>query len=412
MRWNLPVVAALAGLWIYGCEATTSGTGNDDGSSKSSDSGSNADGSGGGIFRGAGGSDASSGIGGGCASETVDGTGVPLDMYIMLDQSGSMSDSVQGGTKWSAVTDAINNYMALPASAGIGVGIQYFPLDSGGMMCNPNPACFTDSDCGPQGCGPCFGAIPSVFPGICMGALDNDSCDIADYEAPDVAIAELPGVAASITASMAAHSPAGGTPTAPALQGAINRAGLHAASNPNHVVIAVLATDGDPTSCTPTDIPGIQALAAGGFNATPSIITFVIGVGDLEADLDAIAQAGGSNAAFIVDTTQDVEQQFIEALEQIKGTALGCAYAIPVPSMGTPDFDKVNVEWTPPGGEPELFPYVAGPSQCPANGHGWYYNDVSDPTQILLCPYSCSEVEEGSEGGKIRIVLGCETVLN
>ena len=331
-------------------------------------------------------------------------------MYIMLDQSGSMSDSVQGGTKWSAVTGAINGFMALPASTGVGVGIQYFPLSSG-IMCNPDPFCFVDGDCGPQACGPCFGAVPPNLPGFCMGALDGDSCVVADYATPDVAIAELPGVATAITGSMMAHSPSGGTPTAPALQGAIDHATGHAVANPDHVVIVVLATDGDPTSCSPTDIPGIQNIAASGFNANPSIITFVIGVGQLQANLDAIAQSGGSNAAFIVDTTQNVEQQFLDALEQIKGTALGCAYEIPEPSMGTPDYNQVNVEWTPPGGMPEILPQVAGPAQCINGSHGWYYNDPNDPTQILLCPYSCDQVEAASEGGSIRIVLGCQTVV-
>lgn len=396
-------------MWIYGCSADSSQLTDDD----SSSNGTSAGGAGGDdVFAGVGGSDStSSGFGGGCASETVDGTGIPLDMYIMLDQSGSMSDSVSGGTKWSAVTDAINGFMALPDSDGVGVGIQYFPLSTGNMMCNPNPFCFSDSECGPVGCGPCFGAVPPNLPGICMGALDDDSCDVNDYATPDVAIAPLPGVAAAITGSMANHSPSGGTPTAPALQGAINHATAQAMANPDHAVIVVLATDGDPTSCSPTDIPGIQGIAASGFNATPSIPTFVIGVGNLQSNLDAIAQSGGSNAAFIVDTTQNVEQQFLDALEAIKGTALGCAYGIPEPTMGNPDFSKVNVEWTPPNGMPEILPYVESPTQCPPGGHGWYYNDVSNPTQILLCPFSCGEVEAASEGGQIRIVLGCETFV-
>ncbi|MCA9625879.1 MAG: hypothetical protein KC731_42945 [Myxococcales bacterium] len=405
-------VAAVAMACVHGCGAGSSQDG-DGGANSSNPSGSAGAGVGGDVFTGVGGAGAgnSSGIGGGCASETVDGTGVPLDMFIMLDQSGSMGDSVQGGTKWTAVTGAINNYMALPASAGIGVGIQYFPLTTGGLVCNPNPICFVDGDCGAPGCGPCFGAIPPSFPGICMGALDTDSCNVADYATPDVAIAPLPGVATAITASMAAHSPTGGTPTAPALQGAIDHATAHAMANPSHVVLVVLATDGDPTSCTPTDIPGIQAIAAAGFNASPSILTFVIGVGNLQANLDAIAQSGGSNAAFIVDTNQNVEQQFLDALEQIKGTALGCAYAIPVPTMGNPDFNQVNVEWTPPGGDPQIIPKVTDPSACPPNGPGWYYNDAQNPTQILLCPYSCNEVEMASEGGQVRIVLGCETIV-
>jgi len=410
MRWRLAGVALVAGAWIYGCSADSSQLSND--ASSGTNSGGAGAAGGDDVFAGVGGSDSTgSGIGGGCASETVDGTGIPLDMYIMLDQSGSMGDSVSGGTKWSAVTDAINAFMALPASTGIGVGIQYFPLTTGTMTCNPNPICYVDTDCGAQGCGPCFGAVPPSFPGICMGALDSDSCEVNDYATPDVAIAPLPGVAAAITGSMANHSPTGGTPTAPALQGAIDHATTQAMANPDHAVIVVLATDGDPTSCTPTDIPGIQGIAASGFNATPSIATFVIGVGQLQANLDAIAQSGGSNAAFIVDTSQNVEQQFLDALEAIKGTALGCAYGIPEPTMGNPDYKKVNVEWTPPGGSPEILPYVESPAQCPANGPGWYYNDVNDPTQILLCPYSCDEVEAASDGGQIRIVLGCETFV-
>ena len=79
--------------------------------------------------------------------------------------------------------------------------------------------------------------------------------------------------------------------------------------------------------------------------------------------------------------------------------------------MGTPDYNQVNVEWTPPGGMPEILPQVAGPAQCINGSHGWYYNDPNDPTQILLCPYSCDQVEAASEGGSIRIVLGCQTVV-
>lgn len=65
------------------------------------------------------------GIGGGCGtSKTAEK--VPLDMFVMFDKSGSI-DSV----KWDSATQAMKSFIAQPEAAGIGVGIQFFPLPSG-----------------------------------------------------------------------------------------------------------------------------------------------------------------------------------------------------------------------------------------------------------------------------------------
>ena len=70
---------------------------------------------------------------GGCAGEATTAQQLPLDMYIMLDQSGSMGDPVQGGgDKWQAVTSALNAFVTQPGLSGISVGIQYFGLPPGG----------------------------------------------------------------------------------------------------------------------------------------------------------------------------------------------------------------------------------------------------------------------------------------
>ncbi len=347
-------------------------------------------GSGGGLGQvGAGGS----GFGGGCGAEVFNGEGSPLDMYIMLDKSGSMQ-----GSKWSSVTSAISSFMANQQSAGIGVGIQFFPS---GPSC---PEFCPTMDCGP-GCGSCI-PFPGIG-GICEGS--PTACDIPAYATPAVAIAELPGVAVDVDGAMAMNSPSGGTPTAPAIQGGVEYAKTYAAANPGHKVILVLATDGDPQACSPTDIPSIRALAEAGVNGSPSILTFVIGVGDLEANLDQIAQGGGTLDAFMVDAGGNVEQQFLDALEAIKGQALGCAYSIPVPQDGDADYDRVNVVYTPAGGTGETIPYVGTVDQCPQNGDGWYYDNPQDPTQILLCPFTCGRIE-GDETGQVEVVLGCATI--
>jgi hypothetical protein len=398
-----------------------SGSGTGNGLTTGNGNGSSNGGSGGFVLSGTG-TGNGSGTGGtaACQAETHQAMTLPLDMYIMEDQSGSMDDMIStGGTKWQAVTGALTAFVQQPGVAGISVGIQYFdlPPGGGGPMCNPTAVCQSDADCGPAACGPCMQVIPGF--GICAGASagGSDSCDPADYAKPDVEIAPLPGVASAIVTSLGNHSPSTNTATAPALQGALNHAKDWANSHPGHVVIAVLATDGEPNTCSPTDQAGVAQIAATALAGTPSIKTFAIGVfaqADIPSGpdlLNAVAQAGGTGQAFNIDTTQNVSQAFLQALNQIRGSALGCQYQIPMPSSGSnADPSKINVQYTPGnGGSPEIIPQVPNMGACPASGDAWYYDNPQAPTQILFCPAFCNKVSADTNG-KIEILLGCKTV--
>lgn len=337
-----------------------------------------------------------------CASETQQAQKLQLDLFIMLDQSGSMDDPVQGGgTKWDATKTALNAFFTDPQSAGLGVGIQFFALPP---VIPPPVLCSTNADCG---------FFAPCFLGLCVGgggSNGNDSCNPADYAVPAVEIAPLDAAhAAALSSSVAAHAPATDTPTAPALQGAIDHAKAWASAHPGHGAVVVLATDGDPTECNPMDIPSIANLAAAGVAGQPSVKTFVIGVGPSLSNLNAIAAGGGTGSAFLVDTAANVVQQFQAALEAIQQTALGCEYAIPQPQMGSIDFGKVNVQFTPGGGNPVLLPNVANAAACDPQTGGWYYDDSASPTKILLCPTSCATAES-DPNGKIEILLGCDTI--
>jgi hypothetical protein len=337
-----------------------------------------------------------------CASETQQAQTAPLDLFIMLDQSGSMLELVQGGdTRWEAVTTALNGYFAAPANAGVGVGLQYFPL----LPNLPPPVfCATDADCGLSD--------PCLF-GLCLGgggSNGTDSCNPADYAVPEVGIAPLsPAHASSLSASIAAHAPTLDTPTGAALKGALSYAKTWGQQHPSHVVAVVLATDGEPTECTPMDIFSIAGIAQKGLNGNPSVKTFVIGVGSSLANLNAIAASGGSGSAFLVDTNQNVVQQLSAALAAIQQQALGCEYAIPQPQMGSLDFTKVNVQYTPGGGMPVLLGNVANAAACDPQSGGWYYDNPANPTKILLCPATCSTVQVDPSGA-IEILLGCDTI--
>lgn len=216
---------------------------------------------------------------------------------------------------------------------------------------------------------------------------------------------------------MNAKTPIGGTPTSAALSGALNQATTYATANPTHKVVAVLATDGLPTLCTPVDFNGISAIASTALNGTPSVPTFVIGVfaGNntmAKTNLDMLAAAGGTNQAFIIDTNQNVEQAFLQALNAIRGQKLACEYLIPTPPAGeTLDYGKVNVEHTPVGSStPNTIYYVGSVDKCDAVTGGWYY-DVDPatggtPTKIEICPVTCTNFD----AGQINIALGCATV--
>lgn len=346
-----------------------------------------------------------------CAAERTSAQQLPLDMFLMLDQSGSMvQDKVaNGSTKWAAVTAALSSFFSQSNLSGTSVGIQYFPLKSA-TACSAYDNCSTDSDCGP--CGPCESDY--YYGSYCVANYTGDTCTASDYAKPAVEIAALPGAAAAINASIAGCSPAGATPTAPALQGAIDHAKSWALQNPQHVVIALLATDGDPTECyTGTDpIPAIKTIAQAGASGTPKILTFVIGVGKSLSALNGIAASGGTTSATLVDTGGDVNAQLIAAMNAIRGAALGCTYKIPVPSSGTPDFTKVNVQYTPGGTTtPVIMPQAASLAACPTGKDAWYYDNPSAPTQILLCPTTCNKVKADTTGA-VDVLLGCQTIIN
>ncbi len=445
----------------------SSGSNSDGGATDASSEGTGAAGGGGLGFGGGlmvdGGSGGSGGTfnpDSGCVAQSQRGENILVDMYVMLDISGSMLTTAGGGgTKWDAVRQALVDFVNDGRSSGLGVGIQFFPVFKPGVpatcstqaecgadgpctitVCEGSPAvefCAADGDCGANGpCVPfgrCSGAAPigcrtttpadCPAPETCQPFTSGDcagrtSCNVTDYETPAVSIAELPGNAASLVAAINGQMPVGLTPTFPALSGAINQASAFAQASAGHKVIVVFATDGVPTECSPTDIASIQAVAANAAGASPSIETYVIGVFAPDemtgrTNADAIASSGGTSTAFIVDPAGNVSQQFLDALDAIRGGTLGCEFQIPdPPAGGMLDFQKVNVRFTEAGNEATVL-NVADESQCdPASG-GWYY-DVSPsngtPTSIIACPASCDDFTS-SVNGQVDIALGCQTIV-
>lgn len=347
-------------------------------------------------------------LSGACASETRKAERLPLDMYILLDQSGSMKDP-----RWTNVKTAIKAFVSAKDSEGIGVGIQYFPLKDPGTGYETCLVKCADCACA-KACG-CGGGCSMITSGgvtkvTCTAG--GTSCRVVDYATPDVSIAAIPAINGVLVASMDAHGPSGGTPTRPALEGALKYAREHSAKNPGRKVVVVLATDGVPSEseCVPNTIPDVTALASAAVSASPSIPTFVIGVGESLSKLNDIAVAGGTTKAFLVDSAADAVAKFGEAMSAIRSASLGCEYLIPPSKDGSAlDYAKVNVTFT-KDSKTTTLPQVAGASACDVTAGGWYYDDPAKPTRIRICPASCASFTGAGLGAEVSVVLGCKTV--
>jgi hypothetical protein len=312
---------------------------------------------------------------GACAGQLYKGQSLPTDIFVMFDQSGSMltkdPDSVT--TRIDAVRDGVDQFMRAPESAGLGIGIGYFgfhPLSCACTSCNP-----------------------------------------ADYSTPKVPIGTLPGQATAIMDSLRAIVPTGETPTGAAIRGACIAAHAQKTAAPNHNVVILLVTDGEPlvnvtpkTLCNPTLE---DAVAAASECAAGGISTYVLGVGPSLDNLNKIAVAGQTKMAHLV--AKGGTPEIVQALGSIRSDAMiPCSMQIPGVGSGQPvDFQKVNVVYSDATCKASTFNYVETPAKCAGQPGGWYYDDPAAPKQINLCAPTCEQVK--AAGGQLVVSVGCMT---
>jgi hypothetical protein len=299
-----------------------------------------------------------------CATSSADGQLKPVNLVFMFDQSGSMGDTPQvKAVKWDPVVSAMGGFFNDKQSSGLSGSLGYFPFD--------------------------------------QNSSKGATCLDASYTTPEVAMTVLPS--AAFATSLAAHNPNGGTPTKPAIRGAIAYAKQIALQKPNDKTVIVLVTDGDPNDCS-SSVQNVSTEAAAVAAQFP---TYVIGVGNSIANMNQIAVAGGTKQAIIVDVTSaaGTSAAFQQALATIRGQAgTGCSFALPQPPAGkTLDINAVNVVYT-ANGKTETLSYN---KDC-TGGTGWHYDNLAAPASIQLCQSTCDTVK-ASAGGKVSIAFGCAT---
>jgi hypothetical protein len=302
-------------------------------------------------------------------------TSVPVDLYFVYDKSSSMllADMLGSPNRWDSMAAAIAAFVDASASdggsAGLGIGMTFFPIGT-----------------------------PLA------------SCNVADYALPVVDVAPLPGNAAAIKNAVATQMLGLTTPTVPALQGGVQYGTTYQMAHPDRRLVLVLATDGEPNDCN-SNAPAVAAVAATAAAQMPPLNTYVLGIGPATGNLDSIAMAGGTNAAYMV--TSAGTSQLLQALNSIRtktqtttGTKISCSQKIPPSnSFKALDFANTVVKTTSgDGGISTSPPRVADRAAC-GTMEGWYFDDPKQPTTIEFCPATCATVSTGKS--RLSISIPC-----
>jgi hypothetical protein len=408
-----------------------------------------------------------------CAREVHAAERVPVDLVLLVDASGSMDQASGTQTKWQRSREALGAFVRDPASAGLGVGMTFFPGDPPDQM----RECARDDDCAGlsepvagscRTSGYCFapgvplltnrtcstGAIINIFNcpagmmckarGQCAqsgapcvqgstcpgGAADkcettagrcrprDEGCEVSQFGKLDVDIGDLPGRAGAITAALMARMPDGATPMTRAVDSALTALAARQMSQPQRRSVLVLATDGQPSGCGDTqNVDTVAARLEQGARMPTPILTYVVGVfspaeiAEAQPALERFAAAGGTMSPFILATGDDLTQKLLDALKAIRGLSVACEYSIPQPATGSIDFGKVNVRTTSQAG-PDEPGHVTSADRCSAQG-GWYYDPpptAGDPKRLILCPATCARLR-ADPSARVDLVFGCATVV-
>lgn len=333
-----------------------------------------------------------------CAAADTPTSLRPVVLAFVFDVSASMGNGqfpyFSRTLKWDPVVAATKAFFEDPASQGLSASLTFFP-----------------------------NAKAPIASGMTQSR--GDECVADDYATADVPITPLPSPAFS--AAIDAVTPPDddtwrlGTPTLPAVEGTIQAIQALQAAGDNTNYNLVLVSDGMPALCTAVQIPDriepvVDAVAA----VADTIPTYVIGVNnpatdedpnppDTVSDLNLVAEAGGTNQAFIIDTNDPAAttQQFKMIVDTIREFSFSCSLTIPEPTGGDVfDKNKVNVKYTSESlGE---IPFIYDPS-CPEMGNGWYYDDEANPTTINLCANVCEAIRDQMDEGNLSVELGCQT---
>jgi hypothetical protein len=313
---------------------------------------------------------------------------MPLYVVFVYDSSNSMGDDSGNSpqwrnkaSRWDPLLAAMTDFFQNSGGRGVQASLTFFP------------------------------AVPGDQATICQH----------DYSSPNVAMTSLeaPDNQALIDA-LKKRVPQGGTPTLPAVTGGIKYALSLTAENPGSKAVVVLVTDGEPypsaytdsngatVGCAPSGTTGLSntiadvvSVVTAAYQGTPSVPTYVVGIGDAnQANMARIAGAGGTDLVFL-DTTREPAQTsaaLAQALKSIRTGQLSCSMLVPETNF---DPNLFNVMFKRSDGTLQGIPRSQDCSKA-----GWFFEPAVNPTKFTLCPSVCADVEKDA-AGTLEYVQGC-----
>lgn len=333
-----------------------------------------------------------------CATAAAGTSTDPVVLEFVLDGSGSMDSD----NKWTAAVQALNavfdDFLA-----------KNDPKVAVGLIV------FEDSNDPTNGNGP-YPSTIDVYP-----QLVNASQHTA------------------LTNRINNTNASGGTPTYTALSGGYNTMLNYKAVPPAPPAdqsrkVVILMSDGVPNGGSTEQAQCVNA--AKNALALPSpkgpIKTFSVGIGPFPGSafsydpkfMGDLAVAGGTRASpqcnpaatnigqvchFQITPNgkplAQLKQEFINALNRIRGIAVGCEFNIVFDEEAGDSIDptKINVVWTDGTGKQNVIPQD--------DADGWSYDDPTDPKKVILNGQSCGDVS-ADLGASVQIVIGCPTQVN
>lgn len=310
-----------------------------------------------------------------CAARSAASELRRVSLAFVFDVSGSMggNDRNRFETKWLPVVAASEAFFAATNAAALSASLTFFPKQGADVRCRSQA--YEVPEVAEQ-------ALPSAAFAAAIRGLGY-TLGSSNWRSTTPTLAAFTGVASAVRAAD------DGTTTARAI---------------------VMVTDGVPQGCDGAD--DVQLVAEAVRDA--AIQTFVVGVanppgddaGDNLANLNVIAEAGGTGQAFIVSTGDPArtEAEFRSVIDGIRGIALSCNVEIPLPPAGSAFLpDQVNVVYATGSGPPTPLSYDPA---CSAPDT-WRYDDVAAPATIVLCTETCDRVQR-DVSARLTVEFGCE----
>ncbi len=376
-----------------------------------------------------------------------------------------------GATVWDGVSQALIDFINSPSTTGFNVALNTYPIKTEARICHDDndcgyrlgnitylstcitevcesrfyqhgvlKGCAQDADCGTGPCGT-PGHCENEPARICKadsqcqdgGRCNPDTghgtcavfmeCELEPYSTPLLPRSRLPEAAPLATELLRAATPDGQgvTPTHLALTTAYDDVLSWRAENPAEESAVVLVTDGAPDGCgTTVVLPDeastalAQTLGALAKASQLGIQTYVIGLAPAGSDtvqtLQMMAQAGGTESAFLVDPNAQAATGLGASLTQIRGQ-LPCEFELPTPREGHLDPTLVNLELVGPN-QTAVIGRVPDRASCELARGGWYYRLTPSGAEeaVELCPSECEQVRAAVDS-RVEIVLGCPQVI-